>query len=68
MAKYRVTVEFTTRLSREINVNSAEDAEQDAENMYREWKQGHNTHVIGTERHRSVELLDEVPPSISPDR
>jgi hypothetical protein len=28
MAKYRVTIEFTTRLSREIEANSAEDAEQ----------------------------------------
>jgi hypothetical protein len=34
MAKYRVTIEFTTRLSREIEANSAEDAEQYAESMY----------------------------------
>ena len=59
MAKYRVTIEFTTRLSREIDVDSAEDAEQYAESMYQEYKQGQHTHIVSTERRRNVELLPD---------
>lgn len=57
MATYRVTIEFTTQLSREIEANSAEEAEQLAENMYQEYRQGQNTHVTGTDQRRSVELI-----------
>jgi hypothetical protein len=63
MAKYRVTVEETKRLSREIEANSAEDAEQYAESMYQEYQQGQSTHLVGTEHHRTVELVSTVEPS-----
>jgi hypothetical protein len=61
MAKYRVTIEFTTRLSREIEANSAEDAEQYAESMYQEYTQGQKTHLVSTERRRNVDLLSGGP-------
>jgi hypothetical protein len=56
MAKYQITIEVTTQLSREIEANSAEDAEQYAESMYQEYQQGNKTHITGTTRRRSVEL------------
>ena len=62
MAKYRVTIEVTAQLSREIEANSADDAEQLAENMYHEYQKGDHPHVIGTEQHRSVELLSNAEP------
>jgi hypothetical protein len=57
MAIYRVTIEVTTQLSREVDANSVDDAEQLAENMYQEYKQGQKTHVTGTDQRRSVELI-----------
>jgi hypothetical protein len=57
MAKYRVTIEFTTLLSREVDANSAQEAEQLADNMYQEYLKGDNTHISSTDHHRSVELL-----------
>lgn len=61
MAKYWITIEVTTQLSREIEANSAEDAEQYAESMYQEYQQGDKSHVTGMERHRSVELSSASP-------
>ena len=61
MAKYRVTIEWSMRLSREIEANSAEDAEQYAESMYQEYTQGQKTHLVSTERRRNVELLPSGP-------
>ena len=63
MAKYRVTIESTTRLSHEVEADSSQDAEQLAETMYQEWKKGENAHVIGTEWHRNVELRSDAGPS-----
>jgi hypothetical protein len=57
MATYRVTIEWTTQLSREVDANSAEEAEQLAEQMYQEYQQGQNTHITGTDRRRSIELI-----------
>ena len=65
MAKYRVTIKSTIRLSHEVEADSSQDAEQLAETMYHEWKKGENTHVIGTEWHRNVELRSDVGPSQS---
>jgi hypothetical protein len=56
MAKYWITIEVTTQLSREIEANSAEDAEQYAESMYQEYQQGNKSHVTGSARRRSIEL------------
>jgi hypothetical protein len=63
MAKYQVTIEATTRLSREVEVDSAQAAEQLADEMYQEFLHGENAHVIGTEHHRSVELRSDAEPS-----
>jgi hypothetical protein len=57
MAKYRITMEWTTQLSREVEADSSEEAKRMAEAMDQEYQQGDNTHVTGTERRRSVELL-----------
>jgi hypothetical protein len=57
MATYRVTIEWTTQLSREVDANSAEEAEQLAEQMYQAYQQGQNTHITGTDRRRSIELI-----------
>jgi hypothetical protein len=61
MAKYQVTIEFTTRLSREVDTASFQDAEQDADKMFQEYLQGQDTHIVGTEHHRSVDLLSGQP-------
>ena len=63
MAKYQVTFELTTRLSREVEADSTAQAERFAEAMYQEYLKGDNNHVIGTEHHRSVELRSDVEPS-----
>jgi hypothetical protein len=57
MATYRVTIEWTTQLSREVDANSVEEAEQLAEQMHQEYMQGQNTHITGTDRRRSIELI-----------
>jgi hypothetical protein len=57
MATYRVTIEWTTQLSREVDAHSVEEAEQLAEQMYQEYQQGQNTHITGTDRRRSIELI-----------
>jgi hypothetical protein len=57
MATYRITIEWTTQLSREVDANSAEEAEQLAEQMYQAYQQGQNTHITGTDRRRSIELI-----------
>lgn len=62
MAKYQITIELTTQLSREVDSNSTEEAEHMAEAMYQEYQQGDNTHVTSTDRHRSVELLSTEEP------
>src|SRR4029453_10008142 len=63
MAKYQVTIEFTTRLSREVEANSAAEAEPLADEMFQGVLKGENAHVIGTEHHRSVELRSDPEPS-----
>jgi hypothetical protein len=62
MAKYQVAIEITTYLSREVEANSATDAERLAEEMYREYQQGQNAHLVGTEQRRSVALSGSAPP------
>lgn len=62
MAKYQITLEFITRLSREVEAGSAEEAEQFAEDMYQEYKKRNYTDIIGAEQHRSVELLSDAEP------
>jgi hypothetical protein len=57
MAKYRLTIELTIQLSREVEANSVELAEQFAETMYQEYKKSNTTDVIGTEQRRTVEIL-----------
>jgi hypothetical protein len=57
MAKYRVTVVFTTRLGREVEADSAQDAERLAEAMSQSWRRGENADVIGSEHHQRVEVL-----------
>jgi hypothetical protein len=57
MGTYRITIEWTTQLSREVDAHSAEEAEQLAEQMYQEYQQGQNTHITGTDRRRSIELI-----------
>jgi hypothetical protein len=59
MAKYQITIEFITRLSREVEANSTEEAEQFIEHMYQEYKKRNNTDIISTEQHRKVELLSD---------
>ena len=56
MAKYQITIEIITRLHREVEANSAEEAEEAGEMMFREYKAGQKTHIIGTEHHQSIEL------------
>jgi hypothetical protein len=38
MAKYRVTIESTMRLSREVEANSSDEAERLAESIYQEYE------------------------------
>jgi hypothetical protein len=61
MAKYQITIEFTTRLSREVDADSAQNAEQLADLMFQEYLKGENTHIVGTDHHRSIELLAQDP-------
>ena len=42
MAKYQVTFELTTRLSREVEADSTAQAERFAEAMYQEYLKGDN--------------------------
>jgi hypothetical protein len=63
MAKYQVTIEWTTRLSREVEANSAAEAEPLADEMFQGFLKGENAHVIGTEHHQSVELRSDAEPS-----
>jgi hypothetical protein len=49
MATYQVTIEFTTRLSREVETHSAAEAEPLADEMFQGFLKGENAHVIGTE-------------------
>jgi hypothetical protein len=57
MSTYRITIEWTTQLSREVDAHSAEEAEQLAEQMYQAYQQGQNTYITGTDRRRSIELI-----------
>ena len=61
MAKYRVTIEWSMRLSREVEANSSDKAERLADSMYQEYERGERGDIIGTEHHRSVELLSQAP-------
>ena len=63
MAKYQVTIEWTTRLSREVEANSAAEAEPLADEMFQGFLKGENAHVIGTEHQRSIELRSDAEPS-----
>jgi hypothetical protein len=56
MAQYQVTIEIITRLQREVEASSAEEAEDAGEIMFREYKAGRKTYIIGTEQHQSIEL------------
>jgi len=49
MAKYQVTFELTTRLSREVEPIPRHKLRRFAEAMYQEYLKGDNNHVIGTE-------------------
>jgi hypothetical protein len=59
MAKYQITIEFTTQLSREVEANSSDEAERLADSMYQEYERGEKAHIVGTGHHRSVELLSQ---------
>ena len=62
MAKYQITLELITRLSREVEANSADEAEQFIEHMYQEYKKLNNTDISMTEQHRKVERLSDASP------
>jgi hypothetical protein len=57
MAKYRITVEFITQLSREVDANFLSDAEQMAEDMFTEYQGGEGRNVVTTRWSRHVELV-----------
>jgi hypothetical protein len=56
MAIYQITVEITTRLSREMEAESVEHAERLADELYQTYQRGDNAHVVATEHHKSVAL------------
>jgi hypothetical protein len=62
MAKYRVTVEWTTRLSQEVEAASVQAAEELADEMYQEFLKGENAHLAGTQQRRSIELVSNAEP------
>jgi hypothetical protein len=64
MAKYRITIEFTTRLSDEVEAASTAEVEQLAAAIYQEWDQGNDTHVIGAEHHRSLGFFAQPPKKV----
>jgi hypothetical protein len=43
MAKYRVTIEWSMRLSREVEANSSDEAERLADSMYQAYEKGETT-------------------------
>jgi hypothetical protein len=55
MAVYEITIEHMVKLNQKVEANSLQEAEQQAETMYQDYRQGQTTHVISTERRQSVE-------------
>jgi hypothetical protein len=62
MAKYLVTIELITWLSREVEANSVDEAEYVADTMYQEHQQGRKATIVRTEQRRSVELAGNPSP------
>jgi hypothetical protein len=62
MAKYLVTIELITWLSREVEANSVDEAERITDTIYQEYQQGQRAALVRTELRRSVELAENPSP------